>query len=89
MKQSYAHTSTTGGNGITITSARFGGFILNGSAGASTLTIKDGTQTLLVTSAGANVLITEVLPTPIAFRDGAVITCSGTGFYSILYAPNP
>ena len=84
----YAPISTTGGNGITVatgTGQLFGGFFLNGSAGGDTITVKNGTVTILSTSAAANALIVVNLDSPIRLSQ-IVATCSGTGFYSVFIA---
>jgi hypothetical protein len=84
MKRSaYGHVSTTAGASLTLAAGKFGGFFLNGSAGASTLIIKDGAVTVLTTSAGADAFIPVVLAEPIAFRTSILATCSGTGYYSV------
>lgn len=80
----YAHEDTVGGAGITVT-GKWGGFVLNGSGGGSTITVKDGTVTVYATSAGADVQIPLTLAVPVAFTGGIVASISGTGFYSVLY----
>ncbi|MBU2052505.1 hypothetical protein KKH13_04850 [Patescibacteria group bacterium] len=84
----YRPISTVGGAGITVATGSgtlYGGFFLNGSAGGETLTIKNGATIIAITSAGANVFISVVLPSPIALSQ-IVATCSGTGFYSVFVA---
>jgi len=81
----YTPISTTAGAGITVAVAsgnKFGGFFLNGSAGGETITVKNGTTTILTTSAAANAFIPVVLAVPINLSQ-IVATCSGTGFYTI------
>lgn len=85
----FAYTKTVGGNSVTVPTANgvvFGGFIMNGSGGGSTVTVKDGSTTLFSTSAGADAYITYNPPQPIACPDGIAVTCSGTGFYTVLHA---
>lgn len=79
--------STVGGATITVGTAGhiFGGFSLNGSGGGTTITIINGTATIMSTSAGANALISVTCP-PLAFP--IVATCSGTGFYSLYVSSN-
>lgn len=83
----FAHKDTVGGAEMIVSAsaAKFGGFFLNGSA-ASTLIIKDGATTILSTSAAANVLISVILPAPIACTTSLLATCSGDGFYSVFFA---
>lgn len=80
----YAHKDTVGGAEMTLTASKFGGFMLNGSAGSSTLTIYDGAVLLVSTSAGANGIIREIYDVPVACTTSILGTCSGTGYYSIL-----
>ncbi len=80
----YAHKDTVGGADMTLAAGKYGGFMLNGSAGSSTLTIYDGTVLMVATSAGANVVIREIYEVPIACTTSILGTCSGTGYYSIL-----
>lgn len=84
MRNVYAYKSTVAGGEMVVSSgpAKFGGFILNGSS-ASTIIIKDGTTTILTTSAAANVYIKSVLEVPIACTTSLLSTCSGNGFYSV------
>jgi len=84
----YRPISTTAGSGITVATASgtlWGGFVVNGSAGGETITIKNSATTIITTSAGANAYITLVLNNPVAFSQ-IVATCSGTGFYSVFVA---
>lgn len=84
----YRPISTVGGAGITVAVASgqlFGGFFLNGSAGGETLTVKNSATTIFITSAAANVFISEVFASPVALAQ-IVATCSGTGFYSVFVA---
>lgn len=84
----YAHKDTIGGANMDVSTvgAKWGGFILNGSVGSSTITIKDGAVVLYVTSAGANQVITVNYQTPIACTTSLLATCSGTGYYSVFLA---
>ncbi len=82
----YAHKDAVAGAEQTLVAGKFGGFMLNGSAGSSTLTLYDGTVLLVDTSAGANVVIREIYDAPIACTTSILGTCSGTGYYSILVA---
>jgi hypothetical protein len=80
--------STVGGATITVSSAYgniFGGAYLNGSAGGTTLVVRNGAVAILSTSAGAAALI-PIYPAPTACPNGIVATCSGTGFYTVLVA---
>ena len=84
----YLPVSTVAGAGITIATASgqlLGGFILNGSAGGETLTVKNGATTIITTSAGANAFISLNLATPVRCSQ-IVATCSGTGFYTVFYS---
>lgn len=83
----YAHKSTVGGAELTLSAQKFGGFILNGSAGSSTLNIYDGAILIAKTSAGANEMIAVNFAAPIAATTSLLATCSGTGFYSVFVAP--
>ena len=85
---SYAPTSTVGGATITVATKNgtlFGGFVLNGSAGGTTITVYNSATLIITTSAGANAFIPVVLATPIACTQ-IVATCSGTGYYSVFMA---
>ncbi len=82
----YAHESTVGGAELTLTAQKFGGFILNGSAGSATLSIYDGAVLIAKTSAGANETIAVNFAAPVAFSTSLLATCSGTGFYSVFVA---
>ena len=86
--RSFTYFATTAGADVTVVAGacKFGGFFLNGSAGGSTLNIYDGVNLIVSTSAGANVLIPLFLPTPLSFRTNLLATCSGTGFYSVLFS---
>jgi hypothetical protein len=86
MHNAYAHISTVGGASLTQVAQKFGGFALNGSAGASTLSIYDGTTLVISTSAAANAVIIINLAVPVAFRTSLLATCSGTGHYSVFVA---
>ena len=86
MGYTFIPVSTVGGAAMTVatgTGPLFGGFILNGSAGGCTLTVKDSATTLLTTSAAASALISVMQMNPIRCNP-IVTTVSGTGFYSIL-----
>lgn len=82
----YIHVTTAGGADITIASSAvgWGGFILNGSAGGCTLTLKDSVgTTFYTTSAAATVIIPVVFAAPVVLN-GLTATASGTGAYSVL-----
>ena len=78
--------TTVGGAGITVatSSGRFlCGFYLNGSADGTTLTIKNGSTTIITTSAAAAILLCQPFCVPVICSSGIVATCSGTGSYTL------
>jgi hypothetical protein len=88
QRTSCTYIATVGGAGITVPTGSgtiFCGFALNGSAGGTTLTIKDGTTTIMSTTAAGDALINDGPVMPLACPNGIVASCSGTGSYAILF----
>lgn len=88
QRTSATYLATVGGAAITVpvgSGTIFCGFALNGSAGGTTLTIKDSATTLMSTTAGANALINDGPIMPVACPNGIAASCSGTGSYTVFF----
>jgi len=91
MKRQNCEIAATSGASLVVTtqaSDLYGAF-LYASAAAATLTIKDGTRTILAWSGAAGDDFPVIIPAPAACTSGISVTNSGAGTYTIFYAKRP
>ena len=84
--QVYSIVATSGASiTVSTTAGICGGFLLYASAAAATITIKDGSTTILAWS-GAAAAVLSWPAQPFTFSTNLTVTNSGAGTYSVLYA---